>query len=91
MAAETERVTLRLPVSVLQDLDAFIQTGEYTTRSEAIRAAIKHFVRAKASEVKETTEARKTLLDASSQQVALQQLQEQLKQQQEMLKQLMKK
>jgi len=43
MAVETERVTLRLPVSDLHSIDHFIEAGEFMNRSDVIRAAIKDF------------------------------------------------
>ncbi|HVL48379.1 MAG TPA: ribbon-helix-helix domain-containing protein [Candidatus Thermoplasmatota archaeon] len=61
---DTERVTLRLPVADLQLLDMFIESGEFGNRSEAIRRAIKDFVRTRAADVKAGLEARKSLQDA---------------------------
>ena len=40
----TERVTLRLPVQDLQELDLYISLGHGTSRSEAIREAIRHWL-----------------------------------------------
>lgn len=91
MPVETERVTLRLPKTDLASVDMFIQAGEFMNRSDVIRAAIKDFVRRRAKEVQEGTEARKVLMEASSQHMQLQQLQEQLKQQQDMLTKLLQK
>lgn len=91
MSVETERVTLRLPKNDLDTLDMFIQAGEFMNRSDVIRAAIKDFVRRKAKDVQEGTEARRVLMEASSQNMQLMQLQEQLRQQQEILQKLMQK
>lgn len=40
----TERVTLRLPVQDLQELDLYISLGHGTSRSEAIRIAIREWL-----------------------------------------------
>ena len=91
MTIDSERVTLRLSAQDLADLDMLIQAGAYSTRSDAIRAAIKDFVTRRAPEVKQQLEARKTLMETVSQHQQLQQLAEQLKQQQETINRLMQK
>jgi len=37
---ETEKVTVRLPISQINAIDAFIKLGEFASRSEAIRRAL---------------------------------------------------
>ena len=64
MPIETERVTLRLPVTDLAALDIFVETGQFMNRSDVIRAAIKDFVRSRAKEVKEGIDAHKTLVES---------------------------
>lgn len=64
MPVETERVTIRLPVSDLAALDAFVQSGEYMNRSDVIRDAIRDFVRSRAKEVAAGVDARKTLIES---------------------------
>jgi Arc/MetJ-type ribon-helix-helix transcriptional regulator len=91
MPVETERVTLRLPVMDLQDLDMLIQAGAFMNRSDAIRAAIKDFVSRRAPEVKQSLDARKTLMESVSQHQELQQLAEQLKAQQEIIQKYLQK
>lgn len=91
MAVETERVTLRLPVSDLQALDMFIQAGEYMNRSDVIRQAIKDFVSRRAPEVKQNLESKKTLMETVSQVQQLKELQEVLRAQQAQLDRLMQK
>lgn len=85
---DSERVTLRLPQSDLQALDMFVGTGEFPNRSEAIRQAIKDFVRNRAKEVVESMNARKSLTDTF---VQMQELKAQLESQQKVLDQLMRK
>lgn len=64
MPVETERVTIRLPVSDLAALDAFVQSGEYMNRSDVIRDAIRDFVRSRAKEVAAGVDARRTLINS---------------------------
>ena len=93
MPVETERVTLRLPVADLQDLDMLIQAGAFMNRSDAIRAAIKDFVSRRANDVKAGLDARKSLMESVQQKQALEELMEQVKQQvkDELLQKLMQK
>lgn len=65
MPVETERVTLRLPVTDLAALDVFVETGQFMNRSDVIRAAIKDFVRSRAKEVQEGVDAHKTLIESA--------------------------
>jgi len=65
MPVETERVTLRLPVTDLAALDIFVETGQFMNRSDVIRAAIKDFVRSRAKEVQEGMDAHKTLIESA--------------------------
>ena len=76
MPVETERVTLRLPVSDLAALDAFVEAGHFMNRSDVIRAAIKDFVRSRAKEVQEGVDAHKTLIDAAGKAQALKEMRE---------------
>lgn len=54
-------MTLRLPVNDLALLDSMVAAGEVMNRSEAIRAAIRDFVRSRASKVQEGVAARKAI------------------------------
>ena len=65
LPVETERVTLRLPVNDLALLDALVEAGEVMNRSEAIRAAIREFVRNRAPKVQEGVAARKTVFESA--------------------------
>lgn len=85
---ETERVTLRLPKDDLAMIDLFVEAGEFSNRSEAIRQSIKDFVRNKTKQVKEGMEARK---EFQEQFLQMQEMKRQLEQQQEILKNLMRK
>jgi len=41
---ETDRITIRLPRIYLRQVDLFIRVGEFSTRSEVIRHAVKEFI-----------------------------------------------
>ena len=41
---ETDRITIRLPKIYLQQIDLFIRSGEFLTRSEVIRHAVNEFI-----------------------------------------------
>jgi len=41
---ETEKITVRLPVHLIHAVDAFIKMGEFGSRSEAIRRALKKYI-----------------------------------------------
>ena len=84
MPVETERVTLRLPVNDLALLDALVEAGEVMNRSEAIRAAIREFVRNRAPKVQEGVAARKSVFASADEARMIEELRaavEELKQQ----------
>jgi len=76
MPVETERVTLRLPVTDLHALDAFVQSGQYMNRSDVIRDAIRDFVRSRAKEVQAGVDAHKTLIESAQTAQALKAMRE---------------
>ena len=78
MPVETERVTLRLPVTDLANLDAFVQSGQYMNRSDVIRDAIRDFVRSRAKEIKEGVDAHKVLMESAQEMQNLKTLREEL-------------
>ena len=41
---ETDRITIRLPQIYLRQIDIFIGLGEFSTRSEVIRHAVKEYI-----------------------------------------------
>lgn len=41
---ENDRITIRLPQIYLRQIDLFIRAGEFTTRSEVIRHAVKEYI-----------------------------------------------
>jgi Arc/MetJ-type ribon-helix-helix transcriptional regulator len=38
-----EKITISLPVKQLEKVDNFVETGEYPSRSDVVRAAIRDF------------------------------------------------
>jgi len=42
---DNDRITLRLPDIQLRQIDVFIRAGEFSTRSEVIRTAVKEFIK----------------------------------------------
>jgi Arc/MetJ-type ribon-helix-helix transcriptional regulator len=41
---DTQKITVRLPVQLIHAVDTFINMGEFASRSEAIRRALKKLV-----------------------------------------------
>ncbi|HTT26207.1 MAG TPA: ribbon-helix-helix domain-containing protein [Thermoplasmata archaeon] len=50
-ALEEERIALRCTLKELQLLDSFVASGEFSSRSELMRAALREFLRARAASV----------------------------------------
>ena len=40
----TQKITIRLPKELIRSVDTFIDLGEFASRSEAIRRALKRFI-----------------------------------------------
>jgi len=53
---DTERITIRLPTIYLRQMDLFIRAGEFSTRSEVVRHAVKDFIGKNANEIIEKAE-----------------------------------
>jgi len=51
---DNERITVRLPKRDLSAIDAFIDLGEFATRSEVIRHAVRDYLRKSTSDILET-------------------------------------
>jgi len=50
---ETDRITIRLPRIYLRQVDLFIRVGEFSTRSEVIRHAVKEFISSQSDRIVE--------------------------------------
>ncbi|TET90688.1 MAG: ribbon-helix-helix protein, CopG family [Methanomassiliicoccales archaeon] len=46
MASDSERVTVRIPSDTVNALHSLVESGEYATLSDAVRAAIDSFIEA---------------------------------------------
>jgi Arc/MetJ-type ribon-helix-helix transcriptional regulator len=57
------RMTIRISQQDVHTIDMFVRTGEYTTRSEFIRRAIKEYSRNHMEEIIRKTRAMKKLQD----------------------------
>ncbi len=53
---ETDRITIRLPRIHLRQMDLFIRVGEFSTRSEVIRHAVKEYITNQSDRIAERAE-----------------------------------
>lgn len=44
MSGGNERITIRLPPNFLRELDILVASGDFSSRSEAIRAAVRNLL-----------------------------------------------
>ena len=59
----TDRVTVRLPVSQIQQMQALVDAGMYRNTTDVVYNALKVLLMTKGGEAKQTIEAQKGLLD----------------------------
>jgi Arc/MetJ-type ribon-helix-helix transcriptional regulator len=59
----TDRVTVRLPVAQIQQMQALVDAGMYRNTTDVVYNALKALLMAKGGEAKTTIEAQKGLLD----------------------------
>jgi len=59
----TDRVTVRLPVSQIQQIQALVDAGMYRNTTDLVYNAIKTLLMTKGGEAKQTIEAQRGLLD----------------------------
>jgi Arc/MetJ-type ribon-helix-helix transcriptional regulator len=55
----SERITIRLPKKMVNDIDDLVQVGEYTNRSDVVREAVKMFLNTKIEDVVKRLNTRK--------------------------------
>ena len=48
---ENDRITIRLPQIDLRQIDVFIRLGEFSTRSEVVRHAVKEYIETHATRI----------------------------------------
>jgi len=53
---ENDRITIRLPQINLRQIDVFIELGEFSTRSEVVRHAVKEYIDNHATRILERAE-----------------------------------
>jgi len=53
---DTDRITIRLPQIYLRQIDMFIRVGEFSTRSEVIRHAVKDYISRESERIVERAE-----------------------------------
>ena len=53
---DNERITVRLPKRDIAAIDAFIDLGEFATRSEVIRHAVRDYLRKSTSDILESAQ-----------------------------------
>lgn len=53
---EKNRITIRLPAQDLQSIDLFIRAGEFSSRSQVIRRALKDFIKKYTTQIIEKAE-----------------------------------
>ena len=57
----SDRVTVCLPKKMINEMDNIIVIGEYRTRSDIVREAVKCFINSKVKEIAEIFEAKEKL------------------------------
>jgi Arc/MetJ-type ribon-helix-helix transcriptional regulator len=63
MPAKTDRITVRLPVPLIQSVDTLVELGTYRNRTDVLYNALKEFVQTQGAKAKETVEAERGLLE----------------------------
>jgi len=63
----SERITIRLPEKMVEEIDNLVMIEEYTNRSDVIREAVKLFLGAKMKEVVESVKTQKEFHNLVSQ------------------------
>ena len=59
----TDRVTVRLPVSQIQQMQSLVEAGLYRNTTDVVYNAVKELLLAKGSQAKQTIEAEQGMLD----------------------------
>ncbi len=76
---QSERVTIRLPQQVIGDIDAMVQLGQYATRTEVVRAALRMFFEEQGSKAVQTIESAKGMQELKQLAAQMNQIQAQMK------------
>lgn len=60
---ETERITIRLPAAMASQMDTLVGLGQYATRTEVIRAALRLFLEQEGGRSHKVIEAEKGMME----------------------------
>lgn len=61
--AKTDRITVRLPTTMIQNMDALVGLGTHRNRTDIVYNALKEFLHQQGTKAKETVEAEKGMLE----------------------------
>lgn len=61
--AKTDRITVRIPMTMIQNMDALVDVGTYRNRTDIVYNALKDFLHQQGTKAKETVEAEKGMLE----------------------------
>lgn len=76
---QSDRVTIRLPRPVVDDIDAMVQLGQYATRTEVVRAALRMFFEEQGSKAVKTIESAKGMQELKQLAAQMNSIQAQMK------------
>lgn len=65
-SAKTDRITVRIPTSMIQNMDALVELGSYRNRTDLVYNALKAFLQQQGTKAKETIEAEKGMMELKS-------------------------
>jgi Arc/MetJ-type ribon-helix-helix transcriptional regulator len=60
---ETERITIRLPAPMVSTMDTLVDLGQYATRTEVLRAALRLFFEQEGGRSHKVIEAEKGMME----------------------------
>lgn len=60
---KTERITIRLPTAQVNNIDTLVDLGQYSTRTEVVRAALRMFMEQEGGRAQEKITAEKGMLE----------------------------
>ncbi len=76
---QSDRVTIRLPQPVIGEIDALVGLGQYATRTEVIRAALRMFMEETGAKATKTIESAKGMQEIKQLAAQMQQMQAKMK------------
>jgi len=74
----TDRVTVRLPVSQIQQMQALVDAGLYRNTTDVVYNAVKALLLAKGGEAKQTIESQKGMLELQQMMAQMEQVKRKL-------------